>query len=338
MPANILVVDEDELILQMLDKALRKSGYQTFTTTDPLQALQRLDETSFDAAILDVKLERISGLKVLERIKAHDETIQVVMLAGAEKERFETALAALRMGAHDFLMKPMRNIQDLLASVDRAVEKRRLAYNLKELAHGLEQMSNTDTLTGLSNRRHFFEWLSQEFLRTKRYLRPIGCMLIAIDHFDELRRDRGPQCARSRCFRGRPAAFPHQPRHGQAGPLWRQRVHHGPPRDREKHRAGGRRKGTPGRRKPLLRLWREETFRHRQHRRLPHENLHFRRHPDRAGPERSGESPASGRKQRSPGDGGTGLRQSPQLARNERPEKLLSGKRAPSLDQGFEQG
>ncbi len=195
MPANILVVDEDELILQMLDKALRKSGYQTFTTTDPFQALQRLDETTFDAAILDVKLERISGLKVMERIKAHDETIQVIILAGAEKERFETALAALRMGAHDFLMKPMRNIQDLLASVDRAVEKRRLAYNLKELAHGLEQMSNTDSLTGLSNRRHFFDWLSHEFLRTKRYLRPIGCMLIAIDHFDELRRDRGPQCA-----------------------------------------------------------------------------------------------------------------------------------------------
>ena len=153
-----------------------------------------LDETSFDVAILDVELQRISGLKLLEHIKAQDETIQVVILAGVEKERFETALAALRMGAHDFLMKPMRNIQDLLASVDRAVEKRRLAYNLKQLAHGLEQMSNTDTLTGLSNRRHFFEWLSQEFLRTKRYLRPIGCMLIAIDHFDELRRERGPEC------------------------------------------------------------------------------------------------------------------------------------------------
>ncbi len=136
---------------------------------------------SFDAAILDVKLERISGPKVLERIKVHDETIQVLILAGAEKERFETALAALRMGAHDFLMKPIRNIQDLLALVDRAVEKRRLAYNLKQLAHSLEQMSNTDTLTGLSNRRHFFDWLSQEFLRTKRYRRPIGCMLIAID-------------------------------------------------------------------------------------------------------------------------------------------------------------
>ena len=154
---------------------------------------------SFDAAILDVKLPQISGLKVLERIKAHDETIQVLILAGAEKERFETALAALRMGAHDFLMKPMRNIQDLLASVDRAVEKRRLAYNLKQLAHGLEQMSNTDTLTGLSNRRHFF------------------------------------------------------------------------------------------------------AFRHRRYRRLPHENLHFRRGSDWAGDESAGASSAGGRKQRSPG-------------------------------------
>lgn len=195
MAANILVVDDDELILQLLDKALRQAGYQVYTTADPLEALQWLDETNFDAAVLDVKLPRISGLKVLERIKAQDETIQALILTGAEEERFETALAALRLGAHDFLMKPMRNIQDLLSSVERAVEKRRLAFSLKQLARGLEQMSNTDTLTGLSNRRHFFDWLSQEFLRTKRYLRPIGCLLVAIDRFEETQRERGPQCS-----------------------------------------------------------------------------------------------------------------------------------------------
>lgn len=195
MPGNILLVDDDDLILQLLQKALSKAGYQVQATPDPLQALQWMDEATFDVAILDIKLPRISGLKVMERIKALDETIQVVILTGAEEERFETALAALRMGAHDFLVKPMRNIHDLLASVERAVEKRRLAFNLKQLAHGLEQMSNTDTLTGLSNRRHFFDWLAQEFLRTKRYLRPIGCMLIAIDRFEEKQRERGPQCA-----------------------------------------------------------------------------------------------------------------------------------------------
>lgn len=195
MASKILVVDDDDLVLQLLNKALRQAGYQVFSTPDPLQALRWLDETSFDAAILDIKLPRISGLKLLERIKALDETIQVVILTGAEEERFENALAALRLGAHDFLLKPMRNIQDLLASVERAIEKRRLAFNLKQLAHGLEQMSNTDLLTGLSNRRHFFDWLSQEFLRTKRYLRPIGCMLIAIDRFEEKQRERGPQCA-----------------------------------------------------------------------------------------------------------------------------------------------
>ncbi len=56
----------------MLDKALRKSGYQTFTTTDPFQARQRLDETSFDAATLDVKLERIKAhvarVKILRQL------------------------------------------------------------------------------------------------------------------------------------------------------------------------------------------------------------------------------------------------------------------------------
>ena len=308
MPANILVVDDDELILRMLEKALRKSGYPPFTTTDPLEALQWLHETSFDAAILDVKLERISGLKVLERIKAHDETIQVLILAGAEKERFETALAALRMGAHDFLMKPMRNIQDLLASVDRAVEKRRLAYNLKQLAQGLEQMSNTDTLTGLSNRRHFFDWLSQEFLRTKRYRRPIGCMLIAIDHFDELRRERGPQCADyvvseiarllARTTRGTDKLA----RYG--GNEFIKAL----PETEKSTVLAAAEKVARGRGKLLLCLWREAFFRHRRHRRLAHENLHFRRGSHRDGHESAGESAAGRRKQRSAGDGGIGLR------------------------------
>lgn len=192
---KILAVDDDELILRMLKKALETAQYQVFATADPLQALQWLDETAFDAAILDVKLPKISGLKLLERIKAQDETVPVIILTGAEDERFETAISALRLGAHDFLMKPMRNIQDLLSSVERALEKRRMASSLKQLAQGIEQMNTTDLLTGLSNRRSFFDWLSHESLRTQRYMRPITCLVIGIDRFDELRRERGPQCA-----------------------------------------------------------------------------------------------------------------------------------------------
>ncbi len=195
MPANILVVDDDELILQVLQKALQPPAFTAFATPDPLQAMKWLDEIEFDAAVLDIRLPNVSGLKLLERIKAQDETIQVIILTGVEEDRFETAISALRLGAHDFLLKPMRNIQELLASVERAVEKRRLAYNLKKLAEGLEQMTTTDGLTGLSNRRSFFEWLSRESMRTKRYLRPIGCLVVAIDRFDEIRRERGPQCA-----------------------------------------------------------------------------------------------------------------------------------------------
>ncbi len=195
MSANILVVDDDELVLKLLKKALESAGYKPFTTADPFQAVEWLDETPFDAVVLDIKMPRMNGLKLLERIKANDEATEVIILTGTEEERFETALSALRLGAHDFLMKPMRNIQDLLSSLERAVEKRRMTLSLKSLARGLEQMSTTDTLTGLSNRRSFFDWLSQESLRTKRYMRPIGCLLIAIDRFEDTRRERGPQCA-----------------------------------------------------------------------------------------------------------------------------------------------
>lgn len=194
MNERILVVDDDELILAMLDKGLTRVGYEVSTAADPIQALQLLDENSYDLVITDVNLPKLSGIKVLEMVKALDETIEVVILTGIEAERLETAIAALRLGAHDFLLKPLKSVDDLLLAVDRALEKRRLSLNLKTLSQSLERLSTVDSLTGLATRRTFFQKLSTELVRTKRYFKPISCLLIDVDHFLVLSQNYSMQC------------------------------------------------------------------------------------------------------------------------------------------------
>ncbi|MBI4466638.1 MAG: response regulator, partial [Acidobacteria bacterium] len=192
--ASILVIDDDQLLLQLLEKALGKVGHQVSTVNDPVRGLRLLDEQSFDLVITDVNMPRLSGIKVLEMVKALDETIEVIILTAAEEERFENAIAALRLGASDFLFKPLRNVDELMVSVDRALEKRQLAVSVRQLTQSLERMRNTDFLTGVCTRRYFFDRVSVELLRSKRYLKPISCLLVDIDHLGQINGTYGTPC------------------------------------------------------------------------------------------------------------------------------------------------
>lgn len=194
MKANILVVDDDQLLLSLLEKALSKVGHAVTTLADPLHALQLLDEKDFDLVITDIAMPNLSGIKVLEMVKALDETIAVVILTDTEEARFENAIAALRLGASDFLLKPLRNMDELLVAVEKALEKRRLAVNVRQLTESLERMRNTDFLTGVSTRRYFFERLSLELMRSRRYSKPLSCLLIDIDHLSQINRTYGVPC------------------------------------------------------------------------------------------------------------------------------------------------
>jgi len=194
MKANILVVDDDELLLSLLEKALRKVDYTVTTLADPLRALQLLDQKEFDLVITDIAMPKLSGVKVLEMVKALDETIEVIILTSAEEERFENAIAALRLGASDFLLKPLHNMDELLVAVEKALEKRKLALNVRQLTESLVRTRNTDFLTGVSTRRYFFERLSLELMRSRRYAKPISCLLIDIDHLGQINRTCGISC------------------------------------------------------------------------------------------------------------------------------------------------
>ncbi len=194
MSANILVIDADKLVAQLLEKALVKAGHTVTAVEDPLHGLRMLDEKSFDLVITDIGLRRMSGIQVLERVKALDDTIEVIVFAGAEEETFENALAALRLGACDFLTKPLRNMDELMVAVELALDKRNLSTNVRRLVASLDQMRSTDFLTGVFTRRYFLERVSVELRRARRHKKPVTCMLIDIDHLEQVNRDYGRPC------------------------------------------------------------------------------------------------------------------------------------------------
>ena len=194
MIANILVIDADQLVVQLLEKALGKAGHKVTAVGDPVQGLNLLDEHTFDLVITGLDLPRLSGIHVLERVKALDETIEVVIFAGPDEETFENAIAALRLGASDFLTKPLRNMDELMVAVERALEKRGLAMTIRQLNQSLERMSNTDFLTGLPTRRYFLERVSIELRRTRRHKKHISCLMIDIDYLDQINKTYGRPC------------------------------------------------------------------------------------------------------------------------------------------------
>lgn len=134
--ARILVVDDEERICRSLDSLLTKAGYQVQTAPDGKQALQLYLQNQFDLIVSDIKLPELDGIQLLKQIRRHDpEAVVILMTAYAS---LETAVAALNMGAYDYLVKPVEFTQLKLA-VKRALEKRELELSRQRLLGELQE-------------------------------------------------------------------------------------------------------------------------------------------------------------------------------------------------------
>ena len=118
---RILVVDDDRGMQDMLDIMLSRAGYQVATADDGAAALEIIRKKKFDLVITDLKMPRVDGIELLRGVKeAAPETAVILLTAFASGE---TALAAMREGAYDYVEKNF-NVDDLLTIVRDALEKR----------------------------------------------------------------------------------------------------------------------------------------------------------------------------------------------------------------------
>src|SRR5262249_41919230 len=103
--ARVLIVDDENSILLLLKEALTAWGYQVATASTATDALAVVRTQVFDAAITDIRMPDMSGLELLKQLKAHDESIEVVIMTGYPT--IASAVEALKEGAYDYLAQPM---------------------------------------------------------------------------------------------------------------------------------------------------------------------------------------------------------------------------------------
>jgi two-component system nitrogen regulation response regulator NtrX len=127
---NILIVDDEASIRQSLKGVLEDEGHQASTVESAEACLDLLQKSSFDLILLDVWLPGMDGLEALEKIREMENPPEVIMISG--HGTIETAVRATKLGAYDFLEKPL-SIDKTLALVKHAIDSGRLRRENRDL-------------------------------------------------------------------------------------------------------------------------------------------------------------------------------------------------------------
>ncbi|MFN0250747.1 MAG: HD domain-containing phosphohydrolase [Kofleriaceae bacterium] len=127
--ARILVVDDERVIREILAEFLSLEGFSVHTVEDGEKALTELRLRPYDLLITDLKMPRLSGLQLLERIEAERLGVLTVLMTGFGT--VETAIEAMKKGAYDYLLKPFK-VEEVIHVVERALYRQRLqAENIR---------------------------------------------------------------------------------------------------------------------------------------------------------------------------------------------------------------
>jgi DNA-binding response OmpR family regulator len=102
---NILVIDDEESLRHTLGRVLRQAGYEVTTAGEGREALRLVNTSTYDVLYLDIRLPGMDGLQILKEIRQKDAHLPVILLTAYGS--LKTALEALRLGATDYLLKPL---------------------------------------------------------------------------------------------------------------------------------------------------------------------------------------------------------------------------------------
>ena len=131
----ILVVDDEPLVREMLSRRLAKQGYTVKVASNADEALSVLSHNEIALVLLDVSMPGRSGMEVLADIESGWPDTMVIMVTAISDVK--TAIDAMRIGAYDYLIKPV-DIDIMILSVTRALEKRHLIIENREYHNDLE--------------------------------------------------------------------------------------------------------------------------------------------------------------------------------------------------------
>jgi diguanylate cyclase (GGDEF)-like protein len=177
---SILIIEDSSSQRAALRSALEGLGDLTriLEAADGVVGARLLLSEAIDVVICDVELPGLAGEKLIHLAQGRD--IPFLMLTAVRSAKRRAAL--FRLGARDVISKPVDR-EELLARVRLQLELARLHRELCESNARLAQLSTTDALTELPNRRHLTSTLEREWKRSVRYGTPLSVVMADVDHF-----------------------------------------------------------------------------------------------------------------------------------------------------------
>lgn len=150
MKETILIVDDDQNIINMLNRALTFEGYQVCSANNGETALQMIDQVNPDLIILDIMMPKLNGWEVCQSIRKTNTKLPVIMLTA--KDEIENRIKGLDTGADDYVVKPF-NLEELLARVRAHIRRYRAENEGKSSFMFGELILNLDSRKAWRNQR-----------------------------------------------------------------------------------------------------------------------------------------------------------------------------------------
>ena len=142
---SLLVIDDDDVSLYLLTRALKKEGYAVYGAGNGKEGLAIVESNKIDVLIVDIQMEGLNGIEVLEQAKKMYADIEGIMVTGHRDQ--ELAIQAVRAGAIDYIVKPV-NLDELFLSIQKAIE--RINLNRNRLYRNRELKITSEIITKMN--------------------------------------------------------------------------------------------------------------------------------------------------------------------------------------------
>jgi two-component system, NtrC family, nitrogen regulation response regulator NtrX len=140
---HILVIDDERSIRGTLKEILEYEKFTVEDAEDGIKALEKIDEKEFDLILCDIKMPKMDGMEVLEKIMTRRPEVPVIIISG--HGNIETAVEAIKKGAYDFIQKPL-DLNRTLVTIRNALEKKSLVTETKVLQRKVTKGKATDII------------------------------------------------------------------------------------------------------------------------------------------------------------------------------------------------
>lgn len=189
---TILVADDEPVNRALIERRLQREGYSVLTARNGSEAVEKAESALPDLVILDVMMPEMDGMEACRRIKENEATRDIPVIFLSARDETDMKVSGLTLGANDYISKPFK-AEELLARVSVAIrlkqERDRLRMNAEEAherAEVAQERAMTDPLTGLLNRYGLQHVLAREHAESRRYTRPLSCLMVDLDNFKKV--------------------------------------------------------------------------------------------------------------------------------------------------------